>query len=94
MPRGWPGLSPAGLMPGLTQHENERVVPCCWLRLPRIPQVRINFVKLLRLCLTDISGAMGLFEKLDVGPLHPGDYLGWIFIDFFYHDCIYYISVG
>lgn len=30
-------------------------------------------------CLMDISGAMGLFEKLDVGPLELGDYLGWIY---------------
>jgi hypothetical protein len=27
----------------------------------------------------DISGAMGLFKKLDVGPLELGDYLGWIY---------------
>jgi len=27
----------------------------------------------------DISGAMGLFEKLDVGPLDLGDYLGGIY---------------
>lgn len=27
-------------------------------------------------CLMDISGAMGLFKKLDVGPLELGDYLG------------------
>jgi hypothetical protein len=27
----------------------------------------------------DISGAMGLFSKLDVDPLQLGDYLGWIF---------------
>jgi len=27
----------------------------------------------------DISGAMGLFKKLDVGPLDLGDYLGGIY---------------
>jgi hypothetical protein len=32
----------------------------------------------------DIPGAMGLFKKLDVGPLELGDYLGWTYFDHFY----------
>jgi hypothetical protein len=41
------------------------------------------FVKLVLLRLffglMNTSGAMGLFKKLDVGPLELGDYLGWIY---------------
>jgi hypothetical protein len=42
--------------------------------------VKPVLLRLLSLfCLMDTSGAMGLFKKLDVGPLELGDYLGWIY---------------
>jgi hypothetical protein len=45
------------------------VLKSCSLELSCLDQVSKFF------CLMDISGAMGLFKKLDVGPLELGDYL-------------------
>jgi hypothetical protein len=41
--------------------------------------VKLVLLRLLFFCLMNTSGAMGLFKKLNVGPLELGDYLDWIY---------------
>ncbi|PWZ44667.1 hypothetical protein Zm00014a_015069 [Zea mays] len=45
------------------------------ISLGKLLKPLVQFAWLLSFCLMNTSGAMGLFKKLDVGPLELGDYL-------------------